>query len=123
MDEQNQNPNQDEGTTGPDPIKTEKSVPYERFQKVNEAKKQAEETLSAIAAELMEDIPEDMRDVVPDLPPADKIKWLRAASKKGLFTKHEASSGPDSKRPGGKAAPDLDTMTPGELISLGLKTR
>lgn len=120
MEDQNQNPNQDEGTSGADPIKTEKSVPYERFQKVNEAKKQAEETLSAIAAELLDDIPEDFRDVVPDLPPADKIKWLRAASKKGLFTKPEAS-GPDSKRPGGKSAPDYSNMTPQSKMAAGYK--
>jgi anti-sigma28 factor (negative regulator of flagellin synthesis) len=118
-----QNTNPDNGTNGTDPTRTEKTVPYERFQKVNEAKKQAEETLSAIATELLEDVPDDMRDIVPDLPPADKIKWLRNAIKKGVFTSKVETSGPDSKRPGGKTTPDYDTMSPSELISLGLQKR
>ena len=48
---------------------SEKTVPYARFQQVNDAKKQAEATLQGVVDELMDDIPEDMREIVPDLPP------------------------------------------------------
>jgi hypothetical protein len=118
-DEQIETTNPDNGTTGSGPEKTEKMVPYERFQKVNDAKKNAEETLSAIATELLDDVPEDMRDIVPDLPPADKIKWLRTAIKKGVFTEKREESGPDSKRPGGKVPADFATLTPYEKLSIG----
>ncbi len=127
-DKQNQsqdNPNPDtnanNGTTGNAPDKGEKTVPYARFQAVNDAKKQAEETLAGIVSELVEDIPEDMRDIVPDLPPAQKITWIRNANKKGLFSTKAPASGPDSKRPAGKAPVDTSGMSPTDLITLGLK--
>ncbi len=128
-DTQNQsqdNPNPDtnaqNGTTGTAPDKGEKTVPYARFQAVNDAKKQAEETLAGIVSELVDDIPEDFRDIVPDLPPAQKITWIRNASKKGLFTAKAPASGPDSKRPGGKSPVDTAGMSPTDLITLGLKS-
>lgn len=112
--------NQEQGNA---PDKSEKTVPYARFAQVNEQKKQAEETLSGIAEELMEDVPEDMREIVPNLPPAEKIKWLRQAVKKGFFTKAESKDGPDSKRPGGNPPQDFGKMSPMELISTGLKSK
>lgn len=122
MTDENETQSQDQGTTGPDP-KTEKTVPYDRFQKVNEAKKQAEETLNTIATELLEDVPEDMRDIVPNLPPAEQIKWLRSALKKGLFASKETSSSPDSQRPSGKVAADYLNLTPYEKLSMGYSTK
>lgn len=128
MEEQNQNQNsnpdttqQQNGTNGHAPDKGEKTVPYARFQAVNDAKRQAEETLAGIVDELLEDIPEDFRDIVPDLPPAAKIAWIRNASKKGFFASKAPESGPDSKRPGGKSPVDTTGMSPTDLITLGLK--
>lgn len=118
---QDQNPNPDNGTSGSGPEKPEKTVPYERFQKVNDAKKQAEETLAGLVAELVEDIPEQFRALVPDLPPAAKITWIRNAQKSGIFTAKPEPSGPDSKRPGGKSPVDTAGMSPQDLITLGLK--
>lgn len=127
---QNQNQNQDNpnpdqsannGTTGNAPGKGEKTVPYERFQKVNDAKKQAEETLAALVAELVEDIPEQFRALVPNIAPADQIKWIRSANKSGLFSAKPEPSGPDSKRPGGKPATDTSGMSPLQMIEMGLK--
>lgn len=123
---EDQTPNPDtnqpqNGTPGNAPDKGEKTVPYARFQAVNDAKKQTEETLTGIVAELVEDIPEDMRDIVPDLPPAAKITWIRNATKKGLFTAKAPESGPDAKRPGGKPTIDTAGMSPTQLIELGLK--
>ncbi len=122
---QNQNPNPDQnannGTNGADPTKTGKTVPYARFQAVNDAKKAAEEVLAGIVNELTEDVPEAMRDIIPDLAPAEKIKWLRNATKKGLFSAKPDPSGPDAKRPGGKSPVDTAGMSPTDLITLGLK--
>ena len=57
-DNQTTNPdtNQQNGTNGNGPEKPEKTVPYARFQAVNDAKKQAEETLAGIVAELVENV-------------------------------------------------------------------
>lgn len=107
--------NQEQGNA---PDKSEKTVPYARFAQVNEQKKQAEETLSSIAEELMEDVPEDMREIVPNLPPAEKIKWLRQAVKKGFFTKQDVKE-LDSKRPNGNPPKDYSNMTSYEKMSKG----
>lgn len=121
--DQNTNPDQNatNGTNGNGPDKTEKTVPYERFAKVNDAKKQAEETLAGLVAELVEDIPEQFRALVPNIAPADQIKWIRSANKSGLFSAKPDQSGPDSKRPGGKSPVDTAGMSPTDLITLGLK--
>ena len=119
--DQNQNPDQNSDTNGSAPAKGEKTVPYARFAQINDAKKAAEEVLAGIVDELTEDVPEAMRDIIPDLAPAEKIKWLRNATKKGLFSAKPDTSGPDSKRPGGKPNTDTAGMSPTQLIEFGLK--
>ena len=117
---QNQDINPDNGgTNGNGPDKPEKTVPYERFQAVNAAKRQAEETLSGLVTELLDDIPEQFRSLVPDLPPAAKITWIRNANKSGLFAAKPEPSGPDSKRPGGKPATDFNSMTTTQRMAAG----
>lgn len=107
------------GTNGNGPDKPEKTVPYERFQAVNAAKKQAEETLAGLVTEMLDDIPEQFRSLVPDLPPAAKIAWIRNANKSGIFTAKPEPSGPDSKRPGGKPATDFNSMTTTQRMAAG----
>lgn len=102
------------------PEKPEKSVPYSRFQQVNEQKKAAEETLKGVVDDLLDEIPEDMRDIIPDLSPAEKIKWIRLAQKKGLFGAAPVN-GPDSERPGGKPPQNLNGMTPYAKMATGYK--
>lgn len=110
--------NQNQGNA---PDKSEKTVPYARFAQVNEQKKQAEETLAGIADELLEDVPEDMREIVPNLPPAEKIKWLRQAVKKGFFSKTETKDGLDSKRPNGNPPKDFTNLSSLAKIAGGYK--
>lgn len=117
--DQDQTPNPDQDTSGSGPDKTEKTVPYARFQAVNDAKKQAEETLTGLVAELVEDIPEQFRSLVPDIAPAEKVKWIRTAQKTGLFTAKSEPTGPDAKRPSGRTAPDFTGMTSYEKMSAG----
>jgi hypothetical protein len=99
----------------------EKTVPYARFQQVNEAKKQAETELKAVADGLKEEVPEEFRDLIPDLPPGQVIKWLRQAQAKGIFNPPKADA-LDSKRPGDKKTPDLNAMTPHQMRVAGYKT-
>ncbi|GAB6035730.1 hypothetical protein JCM15519_02890 [Fundidesulfovibrio butyratiphilus] len=113
-------PKSGQGTDGNGPDNTGiKTVPYERFQRVNEAKKQAEDVLTGLVEELVSDVPEDMRDIIPDLPPAQKIGWLRAAGKKGLFNAKSEPNGPDSKRPGGKPPTDFTNMSATQKMAHG----
>ena len=97
------------------------SIPKARFDEVNAKRKAAEDTLKAVVAELVEDLPEDMRDLVPNLPPAEQVKWIRAATKKGLFSKAPVN-GPDSKRPGGKPPANFDNLSPAQMRAAGYKS-
>ncbi len=99
--------------------KGEHMIPKSRFDQVVNQRKAAETALEEIATELAEEIPEDMRDVIPDLPPAQKIKWLRAAIKKGVFGGNQQASGPDSKRPGGKPPVNFEGMSPASIMAQG----
>ena len=101
--------------------KGDKMIPKSRLDQEINKRKEADKAIEAVANELLEDIPEDLRDVVPDLPPAEKIKWIRNAQKKGLFNTNHKQDGPDSKRPGGKQPKDLSNLTPFELRRMGYK--
>ena len=111
----------DQTETGTAPERGEKTIPYERFQRVNEQKRAAEAALAELVEELKADIPEDMRDLVPSIPAPEQVKWLRAAMRKGLFGGSREASGPDSKRPGGKPPTDFNTMSAYEKMAHGYK--
>ena len=57
-------------------------IPKSRLDQEIEKRKMSETALNEIANTLTEDIPEDMRDIVPDLPPAQKIKWIKTPPRK-----------------------------------------
>jgi hypothetical protein len=103
------------------PVKGEKMIPKTRFDEVNQQKKEALEALQSVADELIKDLPEDLRDLVPDLSPAQKISWIRNAQKKGIFGK-PSTEGLDTKRPGGKVPQDLTGLNSHALIKMGYKT-
>jgi hypothetical protein len=98
-------------------------IPKSRLDQEIEKRKASDATLNEVAQGFVDDIPEDMRDIVPDLPPAQKIKWIQNATKKGLFNPQAAPSGPDSKRPGSKKAESFDGMNPTAMIAQGYKTK
>ena len=79
--------------------------------------------LEDIANGFIETIPEDMRDMVPDLPPAEKIKWIQSAIKKGLFIKPQDTNGLDSKKPGDKPPIDFSNLTPQAIMARGYKSK
>jgi len=100
--------------------KPEHMIPKSRLDEVLKQKKSAEDALKTVAEELIQDVPEEFRDLVPDASPGEKVRWIRNAIKKGLFGK-PSDNGPDTKRPGGKPPVDLEGMNPSEMIKLGYK--
>lgn len=94
------------------------SVPYSRFAEVVEQRKGLEATLNDLIADM---VPEEMRDLVPNLPPAEKAAWIRNAKERGLFSKSEAApaNSPDAKRPGGKQEIDLSGLSPMQKLQHG----
>lgn len=103
--------------------KDQGSVPYSRFKEVVEQRKATEETLKGVVDELVNGLPEEFRGLVPNLPPAERVAWMRQAREAGLFKKAEAPAAPelDTKRPGGKPAADLNSMNASQLLSAGYK--
>lgn len=98
-------------------------IPKSRFDQVVGQKKAAEAQLEEIAASILAEVPEDMQDLVPaDLPPAARIKWVRAAMAKGIFGGPAGATNPDAKRPGAKAPADMSGMNPRQMMAMGYTT-
>ena len=96
------------------------SVPYARFQEVVTARQAAEESLAEVVQEIVASLPEDMRDLVPNLPPAEKIRWINSARQRGVFAKTGGDTdSPGSKRPGAKPSQDLSGLNPVQMMSMG----
>jgi hypothetical protein len=99
------------------------TVPYARFKEVVDARTAAEKTLAEVVQEIVATLPEGMADLVPNLPPAEKIRWINAARQKGVFAKGSGgepdTDSPGSKRPGAKPPPDFSGLTPLEIIRAG----
>jgi hypothetical protein len=93
-------------------------VPISRLNQEIEKRKAAEIELSTIAEDLKKDFPEDMQNLIPDLPPGKLIIWLRNASAKGLFDS-KSKEPIDSKRPGDKKPTDYENMSPQSIMALG----
>jgi hypothetical protein len=86
-----------------------------------EKRKASEAALKEITDELIADVPEEKRGLIPELPPAAKIKWLRNAFKLGLLQSKPAAP-IDSKRPGEQKPSNFDNMTPQAIMAQGYKT-
>jgi len=99
------------------------TVPYARFAEVITQKQTAEENLKSLVDELVNDLPEEFRPLVPALPPAAKAAWIRTARAAGLFSKSQGQPAPelDTKRPAGKTPADLSQLNPSQLLSMGYK--
>jgi len=115
------NQNQDTGNHGNATDNGGNMIPKTRFDQLNEQKKSAEAALKTVVDELIQDIPEDMRDLVPAIAPAEQVKWIRNAIQRGVFAK-KADSGPDARRPGGNRGSDFAGMSPQAIMATGYKT-
>jgi uncharacterized protein YhaN len=83
-----------------------------------EQRKALEAEIEGLAAELAEDLPEQFRSLIPDLPPTQKVKWLRQAIKSGAFSKSQ-EDGPGAKRPASKRGEDLNGLSPHQMLAMG----
>ena len=95
-------------------------IPKARLDQEIQKRKESDATLTEIAESFVNDVPEDMRDVIPDLPPAKKIQWIQNATKKGLFNP-KAPDGIDTKHPGRKQAENFEGMNPVAMMAKGYK--
>jgi hypothetical protein len=95
-------------------------IPKTRFDEINEKKKAAEQELQSVAEELKTDVPENMRELIPELPAGQLIKWLRNANAKGLFVEKQVIA-PDTKRVNDKQKIDIENMTTHDKIASGYK--
>lgn len=99
-------------------------IPLSRLNKEIEKRKLSETQMKEIADSYIEEIPEDFKDLIPDLPPAEKIKWIKSAQKKGVFQAPSEIDSPDSKRPGGNKPPaNYENMSPQAIMAQGYKTK
>jgi hypothetical protein len=115
-EESNEQSNTSNETTKPPDIKKI----LEKIDSEHEKRKAAEAELKEVAENLKNQVPEEYRDLVPNLPPGQLIKWLQDATSKGLFNP-KSSESLDSKKPGGKSPINFENMNPVELIKMGLK--
>jgi len=95
-------------------------IPKSRLDQEITKRKESEKELQTIADSLKEDVPEDFKELVPDLPPGKLIPWLRSANSKGLFDPKSKES-LDKKRPGEKQIKDLDGLSPQQKMAQGYK--
>ena len=107
---------------GHDKNVTGDKIPKARLDQEIEKRKAADASLKEVADGFVENVPEDMRDIIPDLPPAQKIKWIQGAQKKGLFDPKPAE-GIDTKRPRRKPPADFTNMNPRAIMAKGYKTK
>ena len=97
-------------------------IPKSRLDAEIEKRKAGDAALKEVADNFVESIPEDMRDLIPDLPPAKKIKWIQQANQKGLFDS-KSREPIDAKKPGDKAPKDFDNMSPQAIMATGYSTK
>ena len=97
-------------------------IPKSRLDAEIEKRKAGETALMEVAEQFVESIPEEMRELIPDLPPAAKIKWIQQANTKGLFDA-KTKEPIDAKRPNDKKPADFSGMSPQAIMSTGYKTK
>ena len=98
--------------------KNDNKIPLSRLNQEIDKRKAAETELLTIAENLKAEVPEDMQDLIPDLPPGKLITWLRSASR--LF---DPKLPIDSKKPGDKKPVDFDNMSPQAIMSCGYRSK
>ena len=97
-------------------------IPKRRLNQEIDKRKASEKALQEVAEQLIEDVPEDKRSIIPDLPPAQKISWLKTAFKMDFFS-DKTSTSIDTKRPGDKTHANFKDMSPQAIMATGYKTK
>jgi hypothetical protein len=117
--DQNQNDQNRSASDKGDSSRDKGMIPKSRFDEVNTKRKEAEAELASVAEGLKAEVPEEYLDLVPDLPPAALIKWLRVVSQKGFFSKAPLEAPDGGKRPNQKSPQNLDGLSPLGKMALG----
>jgi len=100
----------------------DKSVPISRLNEEIEKRKGLETELKGVADRLIEDVPEEFKTLVPDLPPGKLIPWLKDATAKGMFTSKEVNNDSiDTKIASDKKVVDSENLSPIDRMSTGYK--
>lgn len=106
-------------TTGDDKGKGP-MIPKARLDQEIAKRRGVEEQLEAVAKELEADVPEQYRDLIPaGLSAAERVKWLRAATAKGLFTAAEPLPTDHSKPKITKPTPSPDSLSSVQKMAAG----
>jgi hypothetical protein len=102
----------------------EKTVPYGSLHEERQKRKAAETQLEAMATEMLKQVPEDLRGLIPEsLPPLERVAWYNSAKATGIFNK--SASAPDvpktdSGQPRMTPPPaDIHKLPPSERMKMG----
>jgi len=98
--------------------KDKDTIPRHRLNEEIKKRKASEKTLKEVADNLVEDVPEEKRGIIPDLEPAKKIAWLKDAFKMGFF-EDKTTESVDTRRPGDKKPTNFDNMSPQAIMATG----
>ena len=103
---------------GSDKPRDQLMIPKSRLDEEAGKRKALEAEFAALAAELVNDLPERFRDLVPDgLSAADRVKWIRKAKASGAFNAVAVPQTDDRKPP--KRDRDLQSMSARDRIAAG----
>ena len=101
-------------------LSKDKSVPISRLNEEIEKRKGLETELKGVADRLIEDIPEDFKTLIPDLPPGKLIPWIKDATAKGMFTSKEIDNNSvDTKIANDKKLLDSEKLSPIDRMATG----
>lgn len=104
--------------TGHEKPESKDLIPKSRLDQEIDKRKEAEKGLQTICDSMVEEIPENLRPIIPELAPSAKITWLREAKKQGIFEDRKAES-IDARRPGDKKPDNFENMSPTQIMSTG----
>ena len=75
----------------------ERTVPYGSLHEERQKRKAAETQLEAMATEMLKQVPEELRGLIPEsLPPLERVAWFNSAKATGIF--NNSASNPDVPR-------------------------
>ncbi len=98
--------------------KDKDTIPRHRLNEEIEKRKASEKTLKEVADNLILDVPEEKRSIIPDLEPAKKIAWLKDAFKMGFFEDKKTES-IDSKRASDTKPTNLEGLSSQAKMATG----
>ena len=102
----------------------DKMVPYGSLHEERQKRKAAETQLEQMASEVLSQVPEDFRGLIPEsLPPLERVAWFKSAKSTGIFDQAAPMPGvplTDAGQPRLSApAIDKSKLSPTERMKMG----